>query len=68
MRKIVEVLRLEFETGLSHERIAVATKVSQGAVTNYVQHARDADLGWPLPPAMDEDGRIFAVEPVVAAM
>jgi len=30
MRKIVDVLRLKFETGLSHERIAAATKVSKG--------------------------------------
>jgi hypothetical protein len=54
MRKIVDVLRLKFETGLSHERIAAATKVSKGAVTKYVQRARDAGLGWPLPPEVDE--------------
>jgi transposase len=50
MRKIVDVLCLKFETGLSHERIAAATKVSKGAVTKYVQRALDAGLGWPLPP------------------
>jgi transposase len=54
MRKIVDVLRLKFETGLSHERIAAATKVSKGAVTKYVQRAREAGLGGPLPPEMDE--------------
>lgn len=54
MRKIVDVLRLKFETGLSHERIAAATKISKGAVTKYVQRARDAGLGWPLPPEVDE--------------
>jgi transposase len=54
MRKIIEVLRLKFEAGLSHERIAAATKVSKGAVTKYVQRARDAGLGWPLPAEMDE--------------
>ncbi len=54
MRKIIEVLRLKFEAGLSHERIAAATKVSKGAVTKYVQRARDAGLGWPLPQEMDE--------------
>ena len=32
MRKIVEVLRLKFEAGLSQERIAAATQVSKGAV------------------------------------
>jgi hypothetical protein len=45
MRKIVDVLRLKFETGLSHERIAAATKVSKGAVTKYVRRALDAGLG-----------------------
>ncbi len=39
MRKIIDVLRLKFETGLSHERIAAATKLSKGAVTKYVQRA-----------------------------
>ena len=49
MRKIKEVLRLKFEADLSHERIAAATGVSKGAVTKYVQRAREAGLGWPLP-------------------
>lgn len=54
MRKIVEVLRLKFEAGLSHERIAAATRVSKGAVTKYVQRASAAGIGWPLPAAMDD--------------
>jgi DNA-directed RNA polymerase specialized sigma24 family protein len=39
MRKIKDVLRLKFEAGLSHERIAAAVGLSEGAVTNYVQRA-----------------------------
>lgn len=39
MRKIKDVLRLKFEAKLSHERIAAATGVSKGAVSNYVQRA-----------------------------
>lgn len=54
MRKIIDVLRLKFEAGLSHERIAAATKMSKGAVTKYVQRARDAGLVWPLPAEVDE--------------
>ena len=54
MRKIKEVLRLKFEADLSHERIAAATGVSKGAVTKYLQRAREAGLGWPLPA---DDGR-----------
>jgi hypothetical protein len=54
MRKIKEVIRLKFEADLSHERIAAATGVSKGAVTKYLQRARDVGLGWPLPTAIDD--------------
>ena len=54
MRKIKEVLRLKFEARLSHERIAAATGLSKGAVSNYVQRAVQRGLGWPLPPELDE--------------
>jgi transposase len=54
MRKITEVLRLKFEAQLSHERIAAATGVSKGAVSNYVQRAAQKNLGWPLPQELDE--------------
>jgi predicted DNA-binding protein (UPF0251 family) len=39
MRKIKEVLRLKFEAKLSHEKIAAATGMSKGAVTNAVQRS-----------------------------
>jgi transposase len=54
MRKIKEVLRLKFETRLSHERIAAATGLSKGAVTNYVQRAVRKSLSWPLPQELDD--------------
>ncbi len=54
MRKIIDVLRLKFETQASHERIAATTGVSKGAVTKYLQRARSAGLGWPLPPDLDQ--------------
>ena len=54
MRKILEVLRLRYESHLSHERIAAATRVSKGAVTGYLQRARAAGLTWPLPQPMDD--------------
>lgn len=54
MRKIREILRLKFEARLSHERIAAATGVSKGAVSNYVQRAVQKRLGWPLPQDLDE--------------
>ena len=54
MRKITEVLRLKFEARLSHEKIAAATGMSKGAVTNYVRRAVQKGLGWPLAPELDE--------------
>ena len=54
MRKIKEVLRLKFEAKLSHEKIAAATGMSKGAVTNAVQRAVRQGLGWPLPDELDE--------------
>ena len=54
MRKIKEVLRLKFEAKLSHEKIAAATGMSKGAVTNTVQRAMQKALAWPLPAELDE--------------
>jgi transposase len=54
MRKIVEVLRLRFESHLSHERIAAATRISKGAVTNYLTRAKAAGIVWPLPASVDD--------------
>jgi transposase len=54
MRKIREVLRLKHESRLSHERIAAATGLSKGAVSNYVQRAAEQGLGWPLPAEVDD--------------
>jgi len=62
MRKIKDVLRLKFEAKLSHERIAAATGISKGAVSNYVQRALQKGLGWPLPADLDEgqlEGLLF---------
>ncbi len=62
MRKIKDVLRLKFEAKLSHERIAAATGISKGAVSNYVQRALQKGLGGPLPAELDEgqlEGLLF---------
>jgi len=66
MRKIKEVLRLKFEARLSHERIAAATGLSKGAVSNYIQRAVQMGLGWPLPPDLDDAGLERLLFPQVA--
>lgn len=62
MRKIRDVLRLKHEAELSHERIAVATGLSKGAVTKYLQRAAQAGIGWPPPDGLDDaqlEARLF---------
>jgi transposase len=54
MRKIKDVLRLKFEAHLSHQKIAAATGLSKGAVTNTLQRAAQKGLSWPLPQGLDE--------------
>ena len=49
MRQVKDVLRLKFEAGLSHDRIAGALHLSKGVVTKYLQRAAAAGLSWPLP-------------------
>jgi hypothetical protein len=48
MRKIRDVLRLKFQTDLSHERIAASLGISKGVVVKYVSLAGVAGLNWPL--------------------
>jgi transposase len=54
MRQIREVLRLKMEARMSHQQIAAATRLSKGAVANYVKRAVQASLGWPLPEELDD--------------
>ena len=43
---IKDVLRLKFESELSHQQIAAALKISKGVVAKYVSLAAAAGLGW----------------------
>ena len=54
MRQIIEVLRLKYEAGLSHERIARACGLSKGVVGKYVTLAQVQGVTWPLPGDVDE--------------
>ena len=54
MRRLREILRLKYEAGLSHRRIAKACSVGTETVSLYVQRARKAGLGWPLPVELDD--------------
>lgn len=54
MRQIIEVLRLKYESNLSHERIARACGISKGVVGKYISLAAAQNVTWPLPDGMDE--------------
>ena len=70
MRKIRDVLRLKFESGLSERVIARSLSLSNGSVNSYLQRARMAGLGWPLPEGLDDAALellLFPPAPAVAA-
>ena len=54
MRKIREVLRLKHEAGLSDRQIAGSVGSSRSTVQECLRRAREAGIGWPLPPELDE--------------
>ena len=63
MRNIKECLRLKFELGLSHEKIARALQLSKGVVSKYVTAASDTGLDWPALAELDEKALSAALVP-----
>jgi transposase len=55
MRKIREVLRLKFEARLSDQEVAHAIGSARSTVQECLRRSREAGLGWPLPPELDEE-------------
>jgi len=55
VRKIQEVLRLKWQSGLSNRAIARSCSISPTTVSEYIHRAQEVGLSWPLPEAMDED-------------
>jgi transposase len=63
MRRLREILRLKFETGLSHRAIARACAVGLGTITGALQRAAAAGITWPVPADIDDaalEARLFA--------
>lgn len=54
MRKIKEILRLKWESRLSHRAIGRACKLSSSTVSEYIQRATQAGLSWPLSEGLGE--------------
>ena len=55
VRNLHEVLRLKWESRLSHRAIASSCDISPGTVSDYVQRAEVAGLSWPLPADLTEE-------------
>ncbi|MGE8453270.1 MAG: IS21 family transposase [Pseudomonadales bacterium] len=68
MRRIRELLRLKYESGLSSRMIATSLGISKGAVGVYLNRAKVAQLAWPLPDEMSDTAleRLLFPEPVNA--
>lgn len=67
MRKIRQVLRLHFETGLSRRQIARSLNISRDAVTDYLTRAAAAGIAWPLPLGLNDldlEQKLFPVTAV----
>ena len=56
MRKVREVLRLHYATGMSLRAIARSLKVSPATVGRCIRRAEAQGLGWPLPDSLDDAG------------
>src|SRR5215472_4847814 len=54
MRKIKEVLRLHFESGLSERQISKICVLGKGTVRRFLKRAGAAGLSWPLPSGLDD--------------
>nr|VFK27334.1 MAG: hypothetical protein BECKMB1821G_GA0114241_102711 [Candidatus Kentron sp. MB] len=53
MQKIHDILRIKYESKLSHKKIAGALGLSKGAVSKYISQAQVQGIVWPLPEGQD---------------
>lgn len=59
MRKIREVLKLRYESGLNNREIAMSVDISASTVSTYLSRAKMFDVTWPLPVSMS-DAELYA--------
>jgi transposase len=63
MRRLRDILRLKYDSGLAHRAIAQACTVGLGTVSSVLARATAAGLTWPLPDGLDDaalEARLFA--------
>lgn len=61
MRKILEILRLKYECGLSNREIARSVGAGYGTVSDYLGRFRAAGLEWPLSAELSDGEALEAV-------
>lgn len=69
MRKIRDVLRLKWHSGLSHRQIAKTLKIGHSTVSEYVRRAEAASISWPIPEQLSDlqlEQRLFPPAAVAA--
>lgn len=54
MRRIKEVLRLHYESGLGQRQISRALSVSRATVSEYLRRAEQSGISWPLPATLSD--------------
>jgi transposase len=62
MRKLKELLRLHFESRLSHRAIARSLNMSSSTIGEHLKRFQTAGLSWPLPEDLDDaalEGKLF---------
>src|SRR5665213_1890583 len=55
MRKIKEVLRLKYDSGLSQRQIAASCDIATSTVADYLKRAHAAGISWPLPAELTDE-------------
>lgn len=68
MRKVKEVLRLKWGSGLSHRQIARSCGIARPTVAEYLRRAKAAGLSWPLPEGLEEGALERLLFPLPASM
>lgn len=66
MRRVRDLLRLTFESGLSSRQVAASLGLSKSAVNMFLRRARIAGVAWPIPEALTDtalERLLFAGEP-----
>ena len=54
IRKIRDILRLRYVARLAYRGIANALNIGYGTVVDYLNRAKRAGLGWPIPEGADK--------------